>query len=232
MADNVLDSGQGQGTTPTTNSGGSQGGGDQQGSFDAAKLQSTLEAFSKKLDEVDARSKSLQSDKDRGVNQTRKEVDELKRQIAEIEKLKSAGMESNAAIEEFTFREEVRQLREQLGKLNPAAPQPAGNGNGSADATAQVIAAAQLDANDPQVLSLIQQYGNDPMKLAMQAGMYKAQLGNRPTPSPSATPAMSSGSAAPAPDAAQLSDELMQLYKEPSKNMKRIQEISKVLKGA
>ena len=78
----------------------------QQSSDAAAKLQSTLDTLTKKLDEVDTRSRTLQSEKDRGVTKTRKEVEELKRQIAEYERLKGSGLEVDAAVEEVTFRDE------------------------------------------------------------------------------------------------------------------------------
>src|SRR5687767_14453150 len=155
MTINDVDSGQAAGTAGTPTPPSSSGAGDQQSSFDAAKLESTLEAIAKRLDEVDARSKSLQGDKDRGVNKTKKEVDELKRQIAEIDKLKKTGLTDENAIEEFTFREEVRSLREQLSKLNPVSPQAAGNGASGAVEQAKVISELQLDANSPDVISIL-----------------------------------------------------------------------------
>jgi hypothetical protein len=194
MAENDLDSGQSQGTSQNTNSGGSAGNGDKQSSFDAAKLQSTLEALGRKLDEVDARSKALQGDKDRDVKSTKKEVQELKRQIAEIEKLKSAGLEPDAAVEEH------RGLREQLNKLNPASNQPAGNGASGADERTRLIEELKLDGNDPKVMQAVRDEA-DFAKLAARLVTIKATA--PPPPDPALAPPMQGSPAAPA-DAKQL----------------------------
>ncbi len=155
MTDNDLDSGQAVGTTQTTNSGGSKGNGDSSGSIDAAKLQSTIEALTRKLDEVDARSKALQGDKDRGVNQTKDEVKELKRKIAEIEKLKKTGLDEDGAIEEHSFREDIRAVKDQLTKLTSTQTQTAGNGEGSADDVARLFEKYGVPINDPESTPLL-----------------------------------------------------------------------------
>ena len=179
-------------------------GGQPSSGFDAAKLQSTLDALTKRLDEVDARSKSLQGDKDRGVKATRREVEEIKKQLAEIDKLKRTGLNEDDAIEEFTFRDEVRQLREQLSRLNPTSTQSGGNGNGGAVDTAKVIEELQLDATDARVNQLIGQYGNDPVTLTLQLGKYAKTLANPTAPDLSSAPVASGGSSSGKPSTEKL----------------------------
>lgn len=149
MTDTDLDSGQEAGTAGNTNQTGSEQKGDKQSSFDAKSLQSTLESLVKRLDEVDARSKSLQGDKDRGVKKTNDEVEKLKNKIAELERYRKAGYDDDTAFEEMTFREEVRSLREQIATINKASA-----GNGGVD-TAQVVSDAGLDPADPDVIAEI-----------------------------------------------------------------------------
>lgn len=164
MTDN-LDSGQSTQTPASPNAGGLNGQGDKQSSgFDAAKLQSTIEALTRKLDEVDKRSASLQGDKDRAVTKTAKEVDDLKRKIAEIEKLKGSGLDSDAAIEEFSFREDVRAIKDQLSKLGQAPATPAGNEQSGADA-AKVVEQYGFTKEDVDAQALARLHGSDPEKL-------------------------------------------------------------------
>lgn len=155
MAQNDLDSNPNGGTSPAPTGEGSTGKGDSGGSFDAVELKSAIEALTKRLDEVDARSKSLQGDKDRAVTKTKNEVDELKRKIAEIEKLKKSGLNEEEALHELSFREEVRSIREQIGNLNQAQPSTTGNGNGLSVDAAKVISEYGLDGNDPDVITNI-----------------------------------------------------------------------------
>lgn len=149
MAEPNLDS---TSTDGTTNSTAQKG----ENSIDAAKLQAAIDNLTKRLDDVDNRARTVQGEKDKVLSKTSKEVEEIKRQIAEIEKLKKSGFDPDAAIEEFTFREEVRGLREQLAKLNPASTATAGNGNSGVATEAQRIAAGlQLDMNDKDIAAAV-----------------------------------------------------------------------------
>lgn len=202
MADNDLDSGNSNGTAGTPTPSSSEGKSDSGGSFDASKLQSAFDALTRKLDEVDARTKSLQGDKDRAVNKTKSEVDDLKRKIAEIEKLKKSGLDEDAALDEFSFREVVRDLKDQLGKLNPAQPQPAGNSAGSAVDAAKVLSEFQLDGNDPEVVAQVLSKATEveQVRAAAQLALKRAKPND---PSPASSTAVV-GKPAAQPDAAEL----------------------------
>lgn len=152
MSDETLDGGSPNGGTPTSpNAGGSQGQSVSDGSGDAQKLQAALDNLTKRLDEVDKRSRVLQSDKDRSVSQTKKEVEELKRKFAEVEKLKAKGYNDDDAFEELELRESIRVIREQLSNTDKAQTGNAGNGNGSAVDRAKTLQQYGLSENDPDV---------------------------------------------------------------------------------
>jgi len=160
MAENDVDGDQAEGTTQTTNSESSAGAGASNSSFDATKLQSLIEGFGRRIEEIDARTKSLQGDKDRAVVKTKKEVEELKAKIAEYEKLKSKGMEPDDALEEMDFRQTVRQLQDQLSRLGPVQTPPAGTGASATEEAAKVIEQYKLDPNDPAVSKLFSLKGD------------------------------------------------------------------------
>jgi hypothetical protein len=138
-----------EGTAENTNSASSQAGGDKQSSFDATKLQSTLEALSKKLDEVDKRSAALQGDKDRGVNKANSEVEALKKKIAELEKYRKAGYDDDSALEEMSFRETIHEVKSQLAELKSVSA-----GNGAVD-VAKVVSDFGLSKDDPAVVAFL-----------------------------------------------------------------------------
>ena len=194
MAENDMDSDQSGGTPASPNTGGSAGSGDSKSSFDASKLQSAFEALTKRLDEVDARSKSLQGDKDRGVNKAQEEVKELKRKIAEIEKLKKTGLDEDGAIEEYSFREDVRIIKDQLSKLGSAQTSPAGNGTSPADEQAKVFDEYSVDPNDPEAIPLLELRGTDLVKAVSKLAIKRAK---QSTPDSSEAPSLSSGAPKP-----------------------------------
>lgn len=199
MADNDVDSGQPEGTAGSPNSAGSQGKGDSSGSVDAQKLQTAIEALIKRQDEIDARTRALQGDKDRGVTKARQEVDDLKRKFAEIEKLKKSGLDEDTAFDELSFREDVRSLRQEISKLNPAQPQAAGNGEKLAVDVAKVLADYQLDGNDPEVVEKVLK-GNysSPEQAELAALKLAYRRANSTTPSPAASTALAGRPAVPA----------------------------------
>lgn len=147
-----LDSTQTEGTTQGSKDGG------QPGSIDAVQLQSLIEGLSNRLAEVDARTKALQGDKDRSVQQTKREVSELRTKIDEIERLKGTGLGLDAAIEEVNFRDEVRSLKQKLADYTPAN-----------EAAANIARKLNLDPNSAEFTALSARF-TDPVELAMEAG--------------------------------------------------------------
>lgn len=189
-----LDSGLTDGTPSTPNEGGSQGKSDSGGSFDANPLQAAFDALARRVDEVDARSKSLQGDKDRGVKKHDAEISDLKRRFAEIEKLKKSGLDDDAAFEEHGFREDVRAVRERLNKLDPARPEPVGNGARSAEA-ADVVKKYGLDAGDPEVIERVLRVAQTAEQAELAALRIAYERTNRAPHSPAAAPALTGESA-------------------------------------
>lgn len=107
MPEEPLDSGQPTSTPKET-------GGDSKSSSDsAAQLQATLEKLNSRLEEVDKRTRTLQSDKDRGISKTQKEIEELKQKFAQIDNLKKRGLTEDEAFEELQLREAITQIRQQ-----------------------------------------------------------------------------------------------------------------------
>jgi hypothetical protein len=155
-------------------------GAQQSSGFDAAKWQKTLEALTSKLEEVDARSKALQGDKDRGVAQTKKEVEELKRQIAEVRKLEKAGFSEDAAVEEFDFRESVRQLKEALPTLASVLASGPGKAVDETSEAAKVISEYGLSDSDPSVARLYSLKG-DALKAAAADMAYRRAKPQQPS---------------------------------------------------
>lgn len=236
MSDETLDGSQAlEGTPASPNAGGSQGNGVSGGSS-AGQPQTDVEALNRKLGEMEKQLRSLQGDKDRSVNQTKKEVEELKRQFAEISKLQSKGLELDDAIEEYQLREDIRQLRSQLQSGKTAQPSPAGNGNGLAVDKAKTLQQYGLSENDADVAAELG--GKDftnPLELENAALRIAFKRANKPLPDASAASSINTGrvvSGMGDDQANALLGEMAQLYKEPTKNAARIQLITKQLKEA
>lgn len=222
-----LDSGLPTGT-PSTPTGGGSGAGDSSSSFDAKALQTALESLTKRLDEVDARSKALQGDKDRGIKKTNEEVQDLKRKFAEIEKMKKSGLDEDAAFEELGFREEVRSVREQLSKLNPVQPQATGNSEGLTVDMAKILQDYGLEASDPEVVErLVRGNFKTPQdaELAALKLAYKRAKPNQPSPS-AASALVGSPAVSNSGDNVQ---RLRDLQKDPIRNRAEIAKIEKEL---
>lgn len=134
------------GTPSAPTESGSQGG-DSGGSFDPRELQKALDAFKKQIEEIDARTKALQGDKDRGIKKTEREMDVLKRQIAELEMLKKRGLGEDEAFEELGFRQAVRDFKQSIAARNV----PSGNGDEKAVNAESLIAEYGLDVSSPEV---------------------------------------------------------------------------------
>jgi hypothetical protein len=173
----------------------SDGNGASGGSFDASKLQAVFEKLATKLEEVDARTRALQGDKDRAVTKTNKEVETLAKQFAEIEKLVKGGMDVNAAVDEYSFRETVKELKSQLGNATSVSAPPVGNGEGRTMEVAKVFTELGLDLKDPRVLVEMQKSYKDPDALELAAYRLSKVIASAPNPTFSQSPALTGASA-------------------------------------
>ncbi len=230
MSDETMDGNSPAGGTPAQpNASGSQGQSVSDGSGDAQKLQTALDNLTKRLDEVDKRSRTLQSDKDRSVNQTRKEVEELKRKFAEVEKLKAKGYNDDDAFEELELRESIRVIREQLSNKDQAQTGNAGNGNGSAVDRAKTLQQYGLSENDPDVAAeLGGKAFNSEIELENAALKVAFRRSNKPQPDASAALAAQGAPVKSGSDFESVA-RLEQLQKDPLRNRKEIAELEKSL---
>lgn len=231
MTGQDMDNDQAKADGSVANTPGSNGNGASGGSFDASKLQATLEKLSSKLEEVDARSRALQGDKDRSVTKTSKELEILKKQFAEIEKLTKGGLDLDAAVEEYDFRATVRDLKSQLGQATSVSTPPVGNGESGTADVAKVFEQFGLDPKDPRVLVEMQKSHKDPDALELAAYKLSKSLATAPNPTPSQNPAMQDGGAAHE----NVSDKIARLQllqKTPTKNVAAIKKLVAELDAA
>jgi hypothetical protein len=229
MPEETLDSGSTPEGTPASPSASGSQGGSASGSSSAGQSQTDVEALTKKLGEIEKQLRSLQGDKDRSVNQTKKEVEDLKRKFAEIEGLRKRGLSDEEAFEEFELREAVRTLKGQLSNPPSVPSTPAGNGSSEAIDAAKVIAQYQLDANDPEVIAQVLSKNFGSQLEAENAALKLAYRRFNATPPDPAAASAATGSPASKPNISDLADEHAKLMKNPTKNMKRLQEIQAIL---
>jgi len=186
MAENDMDSG----NAPASPNAGSSD--SNSSNADAQKLQAALDNLTSRLEEVDKRTRTLQGDKDRSVSQTKKEVEELKRKFAEVEKLKGRGLNEDEAFEELELREGIRLLKQQLSGNNQAQPQAAGNGEGLTVDKAKTLQEYGLSENDADVAAVLAgKTFSNPLELENAALKIAFKRANKPQPDASAAPVVS-----------------------------------------
>lgn len=164
---------------------------DQQTSADAAKLQSTLETLTKRVDEIDKSYRTMQGDKDRGVKRVERDLDDLKKLIGEYETFKTRGLEPDAAIEEVDFRQSIRELKQTLQDLKGGSlPVKTGTGTagGGADDADRLIEELGLSANDPEVVTALR--GDSPTVAIARLAQRRA---SQPASHPAAAPPLTGG---------------------------------------
>lgn len=200
----------------------------------AAELSQLVKAaIAEELKPIKGEISGLYSRQDKDRNAFSEFMAEFKKQKAKglsDEDAETAAQSSLVEREKQTKRDQIiDKLAEQY--LNSSSAQPAGNGTSGADATAKVLKEAQLDANTPEVIDLIRQYGNDPVSFAVRAGELRAKMANKPTPdaSASSTPVTPPASPPQEVDVQALTAEQQRLMKNPSRNFKRLAEIKEQL---
>lgn len=189
MSDETLDSGNANGGTPAQpNAGGSQGQSDSNGSS-ASPSQSDLE---KRLAYLETQYNALKSEKDRGISKVEKKVDSFEKKFAEVQLLmKERGISQDEALDRIRLRDEIDDLKAQIGGSTAARPSPVGNGAGEAVDKAKVLAQYGLNENDPDVAAQLQSE-SDVEKVALRVAFKRSQK----QPDPAAAPATSASTQA------------------------------------
>lgn len=166
MAETQVDGGSDEGTATNANGGASQNQSVQQPSFDAAKLQESLDALNDGFKTLEARVNGLQSVKDKD----KQELSGLKAKIAEYEQLKERFGE-DGALEQIEMRDTLQRMNETLQKLQGSTSTPSpGTGASGAGTLAQVIRDNKLDANDPAVAKILAENQGNDLNAAVQLG--------------------------------------------------------------
>lgn len=189
MPDETLDSGNANGGTPAQpNAGGSQGQSDSNSSS-ASPSQSDLE---KRLAYLETQYNALKSEKDRGISKVEKKVDSFEKKFAEVQLLmKERGISQDEALDRIRLRDEIDDLKAQIGGSTAARPSPVGNVAGEAADKAKVLAQYGLNENDPDVAAALQSE-SDVEKAALRVAFKRSQK----QPDPAAAPATSTSTQA------------------------------------
>ena len=178
MAEQQMDGGSAEGTATGANGSASGNQSDKQPSFDAAKLQQTLDALNSNVTTLQARVDGLQGKKD-------KQISGLEGKIAEYETLVEKLGSKEGALQQLALQDQLAQMSDTLNELKGSASTPTpGNGQGGAVNATQAFAEMELDFKDPRVqTALTKSYSNqDEAELA--AFKLRKQIQTSPSPSP------------------------------------------------
>lgn len=209
--------------------------GGQQSSSGDATLQLRLEELNKTVKGLSAELNTLKSGKDRGVNETKKELASVKASVGEIERLmKERGVGVGEAMDiiegakaEDEFKQNVRELVQHLRGSNSLP-----NGNGAVDVS-KVIAETGLSATDPEVIAtLTGKSFSSPLEAQVAAWKLAAQKANKPQPTEADAASQPSGAISRGMNPADVeakSAKLRELYRSPTKNAKEIAVLEKEL---
>ena len=145
---NIMDGGQSSGTGGEPTQPVSQGAGDQQHSDAVTRLETVVK-------ELQGQVRSLQGDKDRGVNEVKSQVKDLLKQLAWVEKAKARGDTPEEIEEQLELRELLAERRDRTGSPNASSATATGNRQQvtGPDATV-VLSTLGLDAQDAQVVQI------------------------------------------------------------------------------
>jgi hypothetical protein len=197
--------------------------------FDAAKLQSSLEALSSKVDAFAKTVSTIQSGKDHAVQDVRKEVGELRTLIKDYEGLKSK-LGEDGAIDQLELKQTLTTIQTQIAQLTGQIPaKAAGNGGGGAEEVARIMGEYGLSSNDPAVAPLYEMRGDALKAAAADMAFRKAK---QTPPDISAAGSINSsgaGTGLNSQDVEKMAGELKVLYRNPDKNKKKIKEYENML---
>ena len=177
MADNELDSGLVGGNDAEPTAPISSEKGDELSSGGAEQM---LATFAKKLDEIDARTRALQGDKDRGI---KKVEGDLRKMLGDYEGLKER-LGPDGAVEQLELRQQLSAIQEQLSGLGASpSPQATGGSVSGVFDTAKAIeelTARGLDANSPDFIKVV--------KSGLSVDKLNAYIVSKTRPQPEASP--------------------------------------------
>lgn len=209
-----LDSTQTDGTQGSQPAGSSASGSG--GSFDPSELKAVIDSLSSTVKEIDARTRSLQGDKDRGISKLTKEIEDAKNRLAAVERLKKLGLTEDEAVLELASR--------QASSNQPVTPAPVGNETVKVD---EIIGEYGLDMTNPEV------------KIAFEGRQFKSReeaeltaarlLKPKPKPTNAQMPAQPASPTSVTGDADSLIVKYNELAKKPSVNFQEMQGIKKRL---
>ena len=220
MAEHDMDGGSAEGTDTNANGAASGNQSDKQPSFDAAKLQSSIDALMTEVGELKARTNGLQSVKDKTTN----EVSGLKAKIAEYEQLKEK-FGADGALDQMELKQTLLDIKAQLsGSVSPQATGSSVSGTVNA---AQVFIDEGLDPNDSRVaLALNGKTFASNQEAQIAALRLSVAMKNSPTPTDAQSATLPGGaphnSNLSTSDVDTKSAQLTNLYSNPTVNAKLI----------
>lgn len=199
---------------------------------------SQLESLSERLARMEGLVRSLQSGKDKGIDQVRTDVNDLRKQIARITELKAKGLDDNAIAREM----QLDALLENQPKLQqskvPEDNIPGKNVPKASDSVNRVLELAGLSANSPDVIEILRNTA-DPLeqidKITTLQAEKKAKDARQVAPTGTPLPSGATGAPANIGDReAQINAELEALLNDPNASRKlidqKLQELKPFLK--
>lgn len=143
-----------------------------------------LEAVNRKVRELEGLVRQLQGDKDRGVQKALNEVTSMREQLNQYEKLRSKGLDVEAALDQM----EIQQLLQERRTTRQSTGVPVQGGGGTPPQSATVdhttlLSQLGLDPNAPEVLNVVRSTSDPVMREATFRAM-AALRGSTPKPAP------------------------------------------------
>lgn len=174
--------------------------------------------------------RALQSDKDKGIAKVGKQVNDLAEQMAKYESYRESGLKPEQAIREMQI-DALLAGQPNEGSTEVLPKEEGGTEPKVASADHKVILQQLgLQPNDPKVLEVLREKDNFIDQVVSFAALATEKAKTQQTPTNAAQVMPSAAGATTTETIDSLTEELNEKMLEPGKNMKRIQEIRKMLK--
>jgi len=191
---------------------------------------SQLESLSARLEQTERLVKSLQSVKDKRVDQVRTDVDDLKRQIKRITELQAKGYDESAIARELQIDALLQGQPHTQDASVPSGNAPGTSAPKASSSVSDVLNLAGLSANSPDVVEILRSTSDPLEQIAKIYQLHtekKAQAANQPAPTGTPLPSGVTGAPANSGDReAQLVAELEALTNDPTASPKKIKELN------